>query len=262
MSATSAPAEPTRSAGPAGRVPWSVWNGTVARLTYRALLGRRRALFLVALPALLLVMCAVVRAVSGPDDQTASSLLTGFAIATMVPLIGVVAGTGAIATEIDDGSIVYLLAKPIRRSTVVFTKLWVAMGVSAFVAAIPTFFAGVILDGGSRHLAVAFGVASVAATVAYSAIFLLLGIVTRHSVIVGLVYALVWETLIAGLVPGAGVLSVRQWSMAVAVAVADGGSVSSEVGLRTGLLLLAAVTVAATWLSVSRLRSLKVMAEE
>ncbi|HSX98957.1 MAG TPA: ABC transporter permease, partial [Streptomyces sp.] len=60
-----------------------MYDPTVARLTYRALLGRRRALILSALPALLIVLAVAVRALSGADDQVASDLLGGFALATM-----------------------------------------------------------------------------------------------------------------------------------------------------------------------------------
>src|ERR1044072_2653826 len=100
-----------------------MYDPTVARLTYRALLGRRRALILFALPVLLIVIAALVRGLTGADDQTASDLLGGFALATMVPLIGVIAGTGAIGPEIDDGSVVYLLGKPVERPTIIFTKM-------------------------------------------------------------------------------------------------------------------------------------------
>ena len=86
-----------------------MYDPTVARLTYRALLGRRRAAILFVLPVLLVAIALAVRAFAGADDQVASGVLGGFAIATMVPLIGVIAGTGAIGPEIDDGSIVYLL---------------------------------------------------------------------------------------------------------------------------------------------------------
>lgn len=263
MPATSAtaPVPATRSGRP-GQAPFSLYHPTVARLTYRALLSRRRALFLFALPALLLVMAAAIRLLSGADDGTATTLLSGFALGTMVPLTGVIAGTGAIAPEIDDGSIVYLLAKPVRRSTIVLTKLWVGMGATMLFAAIPTFFAGLLLDGNSRHLAVAFGVAALVASVAYSAIFLLLGVVTRHAVIAGLVYALVWESLVGSLVPGAGELSVQQWALSLAAKVADPGALSSEVGLSAGLVLLVGATVAATWLAVRRLRSLTVASDE
>ncbi len=245
-----------------GRPPLCLYHPTVARLTFRALLNRRRALFLFALPALLLVIATAVRALTGADDGTARTLLSGFGLGTMVPLTGVIAGTGAIAPEIDDGSIVYLLSKPVRRSGIVLTKLWIGIGVTMLFAALPTFFAGLIMDGNSRHIAVGFGVAALVASVAYGALFLLLGIVTRHAVIAGLVYALVWESLVGGLVPGAGTLSVQQWAMALAVRVADTGALSSRVGLTTGLVLLAAVTVVATWFSVRRLRALTVASDE
>ncbi|AEW95569.1 MULTISPECIES: ABC transporter permease subunit [Streptomycetaceae] len=240
----------------------SVYHPTVARLTYRALLGRRRALILCALPLLLLVISVAVRAFSGADDATARQVLEGFALATMVPLIGVVAGTGAIGPEIDDGSITYLMAKPVRRPTIVVTKLLVAMAVSVAFAAIPTFVAGLILDGNSRHLAVAFGVAAAVASLAYSSLFLLLGVVTRHAVVAGLVYALVWEALVGSLVPGAKTLSVQQWGLALAQKVADAGAVSSDVGLGTGITLLVAVTLVAAGLAANRLRSLTLAGEE
>ncbi len=69
-----------------------MYDPTVARLTYRALLGRRRAAILFVLPALLLVIAAAVRMFAGADDQIASDVLGGFAIATIVPLAGVSPG--------------------------------------------------------------------------------------------------------------------------------------------------------------------------
>ncbi len=240
----------------------TVYHPTVARLTYRALLGRRRAAILFALPVLLIIISVAVRALTGADDSTARDVLSGFALATMVPLIGVIAGTGAIAPEIDDGSIAYLLAKPVKRPTIILTKLLVAMLVSVGFAAIPTFVAGLVLDGNSQHLAVAFGVAAAVASLAYSAIFLLLGVVTRHAVVAGLVYALVWESLIGNLVPGARTLSVQQWALALAAKVADGGAVSSEVGLPLAVVLLVGVTLAATWFAGRRLRALTLAGEE
>ena len=192
-----------------------MYDPTVARLTYRALLGRRRALILFALPVLLIVIAVAVRGFAGADDQTASDVLGGFALATMVPLIGVIAGTGAIGPEIDDGSVVYLLAKPVKRPTIIFTKLIVAIGVTMAFSAIPTFVAGLILNGNGQQIAVAYTIAALVASIAYTALFLLLGTVTRHAVVFGLVYALVWEALFGSLVPGARTLSVQQWSLAV-----------------------------------------------
>ncbi|WP_329134007.1 ABC transporter permease [Streptomyces sp. NBC_01476] len=245
-----------KSAGPA------FYHPTVARLTYRALLGRRRALLLFALPALLLVIVAAIRALAGADDGTTADVMQGFALGTMVPLVGVIAGTGAIGPEIDDGAIVYLLAKPVRRSTIIATKLIVAIGVTVVFSAVPTLLAGFVLGGNSQNLAVAFGVAAAVASVAYAAIFLMLGVITRHAVVAGLVYALLWEAVIGNYVPGARTLSVQQWSLAVAQKVGHGGQISSDVGLTTSMVLLVIVTVAATWFAGRKLRTLKLAGDE
>jgi ABC-2 type transport system permease protein len=233
-----------------------MFHPTVARLTYRGLLGRRRALVLCALPALLIVLSSVVRLLAGADDTTASSVLGGFALATMVPLIGVIAGTGATGPETDDGSIIYLLAKPVKRPTIILTKLVVAAGVAVVFSAVPTVFAGFVLNGNGQNLAVAFGVAAAVASVAYSALFVLLGVITRHAVVVGLVYALVWESLIGNLVPGARALSVQQWALSLARTVAEEGWITSDVSLPVALVLLTAVTAGAAWIAGQRLKSL------
>ncbi|MFF3288550.1 ABC transporter permease [Streptomyces sp. NPDC003023] len=239
-----------------------MYDPTVARLTYRAVLGRRRAAILFVLPGLLLLIAAAVRGFNGADDQVAADVLGGFAIATMVPLIGVIAGTGSIGPEIDDGSIVYLLAKPVKRPTIIFTKLIVAVAVTMAFSAIPTLIAGFILNGNGQQVAVAYTVAALVASIAYSALFLLLGTVSRHAVVIGLVYALVWETLFGSLVPGARTLSVQQWALSLAEKIGGEGLIGSDVGLPTATALLAGVTVAATWYAGQKLRVLKLAGEE
>ncbi|MDT9681847.1 ABC transporter permease subunit [Streptomyces sp. TRM76323] len=240
-----------------------MYHPTVARLTYRGLLGRRRAAILFVLPVILIAISSAVRVFNGADDQIAADLLGGFALATMVPLIGVIAGTGAIGPEIDDGSIVYLLSKPVKRPTIIFTKLIVAIAVTMVFSAVPTFVAGLILNGNGQQVAVAYTVAALVASIAYSALFLLLGTVSRHAVVFGLVYALVWESLFGSIISGARTLSVQQWALAVADEVTRGeGLVSSDVTLPVAAVLLVVVTVAATWFAGRKLRALTLAGEE
>ncbi|MQS07005.1 ABC transporter permease [Streptomyces alkaliphilus] len=243
---------------PAGRAPAGPrpYHPTVARLTRRALLGRRRALLLLALPALLLLIAALIRIQAGVDDRAAVEILNGFALAAMVPLIGVIAGTGAIAPEIDDGSIAHLLATPVRRSTIILTKLVVAVGVTLLFTVPSILIAGVLLNENNRQVAVAFATAAAVASVAYGAIFLMLGVISRNAVVIGLIYALVWEALFGQLVPGAQTLSVQQWSLSIAQRIAEGGTVTSEVSLGVGVTLLCVTTAGATWYAMRRLRSL------
>jgi ABC-2 type transport system permease protein len=258
---TPAPTAPTAPA-PTPLPKASLFHPTVARLTYRALLGRRRALILFALPALLVVIALAVRGLTGADDTTAGNILGGFALGTMVPLIGVIAGTGAIGPEIDDGSVVYLLAKPVRRSTIIFTKLLVAIGVTVVFSAVPVLVAGFVLNGNSQQIAVAYALAAAVASVAYSALFLLFGTITRHAVVFGLVYALVWEALVGTLIPGARTLSIQQWALAIGQRIGAEGALTSDVGLPAAVCLLVAVTAAATWYAARRLKTLTLAGEE
>jgi ABC-2 type transport system permease protein len=237
-------------------------NLTVARLTVRGLLGRRRGLLLLAVPVLLLALSVIIRIAVGQDEGTTVEVLGTLALGTLVPLLGLIAGTGAIGPEIDDGSIIYLLAKPQPRWKIITTKLLVAFGCTVVFGAIPTYLAGVVLFGNFESVAVAYGVGALVAGAAYSAIFLLLGVVTRHAVVVGLLYSLVWESIVGNFVTGAKTLSVQQWALAVARWIADPGVITSAVHLPTAVPLLVVVTLAATGLAAARLSRLTLAGEQ
>jgi ABC-2 type transport system permease protein len=244
-------------------------NATVARLTARTLLGRRRTVLLLLLPLALVGLCVLARVLAGMDGDIqqdidsgmAAFLLSGFGLGTLLPLLGLIAGTGAIGPEIDDGSIVYVLAKPLNRHSVVVTKLVVAIGVVTVFGVLPVLASGAVLGGGVR-LTVAFAIGCLVAGIAYCAVFLLLGVVTRNAVVVGLLYALVWETLVGQVVPGAQALSIQQWSLAVTESVlGDDASrqwVDAAVEPVTGAVLLALVSVGSTVYAGARLRRLRI----
>jgi ABC-2 type transport system permease protein len=236
-------------------------NRTVVRLTLRGLLGRRRLVFVLLLPAVLLLLAIGIRSATGADPEAAEILLGSFALGALVPLLGLIAGTGVLAPEIDDGSIVYLLAKPVSRSQITRSKLLVATGTVAAFGALPTLVAGVILTGSLDRLAVGYAVGGLIAGIAYCALFLMLSVLTRHAVIVGLLYALLWEAAIGVYVPGAQTLSVQQWSLAVTGEIA-GPTIESAVSLPTGVVLLVVVFAASTWYAGHRLRSLTLRTDE
>ncbi len=244
-------------------------NATVASLTSRSLLGRKRTLVLLLLPLALLGICTLARILAGLDAEIeaelqgplAPNLLSTFGIAVLMPLLTLVAGTGAIGPEIDEGSIVYLLTKPLSRYSIVVTKLAVAFAVVVLFGVVPIAVAGVVLTGEVGRVTVAFTLGALAAGIAYSAVFLLLAVLTRNAVVVGLVYALVWESLVGGLVPGAQTLSIQQWSLAVVQqALGDAAfdlGVQAAVGFGTAVVLLSIVTVAATTYAGRRLQTLR-----
>jgi ABC-2 type transport system permease protein len=244
-------------------------NATVAQLTARSLLGRKRTLLLMLLPLALLGLCTLARILAGLDPGIAdelegglsADLLGAFGIAIMMPLLGLIAGTGAIGPEIDEGSIVYLLAKPLNRYSIVVTKLVVAIGVITAFGAFPVAIAGVVLTGTLGSVAVSYAVGAFAAGVAYCAFFLMLSVITKNAVVIGLIYALIWESLVGGLVPGAQDLSIQQWSMSVVKQVFGDGAhrlgIGAAVDFTTGLVLLLVVVLGATWYAGRRLQTLR-----
>jgi ABC-2 type transport system permease protein len=237
-------------------------NAVVAQLTARSLLGRRRVLLLLLLPTVLLLLCLAVRLLAGSDVSVTVGLLGGFALATIVPLLGLIAGAGSIGPEIDDGSIVYLMSKPLSRHSIVASKLSVAVAVVTVVAAVPTLIAGLVLSGTEENLAVGYGIGAAVAGLAYCALFVLLAIVTRNAVVVGLIYVLIWESLVGNFVPGAQVLSIQQWALAITEKVVGSTEgplfgVASAVSFGAGAVLLTIVVVGCTWFAGVRLRTLR-----
>jgi ABC-2 type transport system permease protein len=241
-------------------------NATIARLTWRSLLGRRRALLLLILPAMLLILAVMVRIFQGADPEHASLLLGIFAVPFLIPLLGLIAGTGSIGPEIDDGSIVYVLAKPLSRYTIILTKLVVAVVVMIAFGSLPILVAGFILANGEANVAIGYAVGSVAAGITYVALFLLLGVITRNAVVTGLLYVLVWESAVGSFVPGAQALSVQQWGMSVAEKIvgarAEELNVTSPVALTTAVVLLLVLSLGATGYAGYRLRSIRLTSDE
>lgn len=237
---------------------------TIAAVTVRSLLGRRRSL-LIGLLALLPIVVAILVRVSGrvgPGlDEIGALVLDRLVITTLLPLVALVFGTTAIGAEIDDGTALYLLVKPIARWRIVAAKLLVATGLTAALTAPTAFVAGAILLADGPGLAVPLGAAvgTAAGAVAYATIFLALSLVTSRALPVGLVYILVWEGILAGLFEGTRVLSVRQYALGIAAAVAAPGSPDPSLldGATAALLAALAVGLAAL-LAVRRLTTFEV----
>ncbi|HET6295721.1 MAG TPA: ABC transporter permease subunit [Kribbella sp.] len=234
---------------------------TIARLTLATLFGHRRGLLLYVLPAVLIGLSLLLTFTVDDKGDLAKAIMQQFGLAVILPLVALIAATGAISSEIDDGSIVYLLSKPINRSTIILTKALVALGVIFGLGVVPIVVSGLVLDPGDVQTALAFGVGALAAGIAYTAIFVALSVMSGNAVTIGLFYSLLWESLMGQYVDGAKVLSIQQWSLALTRQLAD-VPVDAAVKLPLATLLLLAVTLAGLGLAISRLRSLTLSSAE
>src|SRR3984893_5009799 len=126
-----------------------LFNPTVAWITTRATLGRRRAL-LFAIPAVILIVVTVALKASRPPSRPWPSHVLGtFGFSVLLPLTALIIGCSVLGAEIDDGSVIHLLATPVRRSSVIVTKFVVATGLTVLFAAVPELIAALIAGGGS-----------------------------------------------------------------------------------------------------------------
>jgi len=81
----------------------------------------------------------------------------------------------------------------------------------------------------------------------------LVSVLTTRSIAVGLLYLLVWESLLGNLVSGASELSVSQYSLGVANSIARDPALNAHLTLATVAVAGSVVTVAALALAIRRL---------
>jgi ABC-2 type transport system permease protein len=231
-------------------------NTTIAKLALQALLGRRRFFLLLAFPVLLLGLVALVTALV--DGDAAFSVLPNLGYPLVLPLVAILATSSVLGPEVDDGSIVYLLSKPVNRYGIAISKWLVALAATLVAGALPFLLAGPVTGHSTR--ATALFVAAAVAGTAYSALFLAISAVTRHAVIASLVFVLIWETLLGNLFSGVAWLSIGQWGLRTGHEISD--YLPEPANLPYAVIASLAVTVVGVWFAGDRLRSFSLRGDD
>jgi ABC-2 type transport system permease protein len=227
-------------------------NPVVLRITLRATLGRKRALVFILVPLVLILLTVTLKIVAKSPVWPAE-FLGAFGFSVVLPLTALVIGTSVLGAEIDDGSIVHLLATPVSRLSVVISKFIAAVLLTLMFGAIPEFLAGAIAKGFTDKLTIGLLAGALVASVAYNALFVLLSVLTTRAIAVGLLYLLVWEGLLGNLVGGVRVLSIGQYSVSVASSIAKTSALNAHLTIQTAIIMGIAVTVATLAVAARRL---------
>lgn len=228
---------------------------TAARLTYgvllRQLVNRGRLLALLAVGAVVVVVAWAVGASDEVDNRLEAGVevIANIGFTIVVPVVSLVFAAAALGDAREDGTLVYLWLRPMHRWPVVMGAWAAALTVSVPVTLVPLVGAAALTRGGAS-LVGGTAVAAVVGVVAYSALFLLLGLFVRNAIAWGLGYVLVWEGIIAAFGSSAARLAVRGYTRSILTSVTgvdlDLGDQSYAVGVIVPLVVAA---IALVWAS-------------
>ncbi len=204
--ATSLPMLPGRSAnGAIRRVDLSAL-GTLFGLTLRQHARGRRLLILAVLFTLPALLAVLVRAI---DPQVRLEglefgLLFTMIPYTLLPLTAVLYASGMIQDEIEDQTLTYLLVRPLPKWCIYLVKLLATLVVAVALAAFFTFVTYAAMYAGFAGWGDALGVRAprmaalfALSTVGYCALFGCISLLTRHSLVAGIAYVVIFEGLLA-----------------------------------------------------------------
>lgn len=225
-------------------ISWPIY-----RLTLRSILDGRKVLALVAL-ALVPVIAAVIFASAGELDPRIfwARLLQRLVIPTVTAFIAVVLGASAIGDEREDGTILFLVATPISRLSLVLTKILASWTVTMALL-VPAVIAAGLISLGSRADAeqILWPLVGVAlSALCYCAVTAWLSMLSRRPVVIGVLYILLWEGSIATFAASADRFSIAAYGRALAVEGVIDVNAPDATGA-TAVVVLAAAAAVAVW---------------
>lgn len=232
------------------------------QLTARELLGAKRTILLAAfalIPVLIAVLYRTLGKDLAPDHWAANTLYARLIVTTVLPLTALVFGTAAIGSEFEDGTAIYILARPLERWRVVVSKLAVASAATAILVLLSSLISGIIATSGNGDggaIVTGFSIALVAGSIVYCCIFVCLSIITSRALIAGLIYVFLWESVITTLFSGLRIFSVRQYVLGLAnrIASVDPNVYSARLNGVAAIFLMVIVAALTTLYAVRRLQ--------
>jgi ABC-2 type transport system permease protein len=184
------------------------------------------------------------------DDpvRATADLAAGYGITVAIPLCILWLATSSVGDLVDDGLLVYLWLKPVARWQLPAASVLATSTIVLALIVVPLVVA--TLGAGTPGLALDVAVAGVLTTLAYSGLFVALGLWLRRALWWGIAYLLVWENGIARASEGASRLSVGGYGRSVLAQLAD---VDLELGGRPLVLSVVVLVVVAIggWLAAT-----------
>lgn len=230
--------------------------GTAVALTYGLLLrqlvswGR-----VVALTLLSLVVTVSGLAMGLSDTATLDDgvgMIAALGLGVVVPVVALVFAGAAIGDLREDKTLVYLWLRPMDRWTIVVGAALAALTLAAPICLIPL-VVGAALTGVGNGVVAGTLLAGAVGTIAYSAVFTLLGVWLRRFIVWGLAYILIWEGFVAQAGAGVARVALRKYTRSILVDRTGADLELADFSLAVGVVVPLVVAVAALALAAWRL---------
>jgi ABC-2 type transport system permease protein len=242
-----------------------------AALTYRVLVsqlltrGRVIGLAMIGAGVVLLgwVVGNVDRGELAPAERAEEQLEAGVGLISLVgftalvPVVALVFAAASLGDTREDGTLVYLWLRPMPRWAVAVGAWSAALTVALPLTVVPITVTAVLLDAGG-DLVVAAALASLVAVIAYSGVFVLLGLLVKNAIVWGLAYVILWEGVVAAFGSAAARVAIRGYASSI---LTDRTGVSLDLGdvsQLAAVVVTLAVAVVALVLASARLQRLEV----
>lgn len=188
------------------------------------------------------VLVALPQYDSRSDGMDGVEFVNGFDLTLVVPVASLVLASAALGDPNEDGTLVYIWLSPVARPIIAVAAWLAAVTVVVPLVAIPSALTGY---AGTREADVALAalVAAGAGALAYSAVFVAIGLRFKRSLLWGLVYILVWEGFVASIGGAVEKATVRAYTRSLLAELTDIDIEGAPVSLGWAIIALTLVVV-------------------
>src|SRR5918997_1428128 len=232
----------------------------VTTLTVRQFSGGRTARLALALSLIPALFAAIylARPWGITPNEFLVDLFRELIVPTLLPIVVLLPATAAFGNELEDGTLPYLLMKPVSRLRLVLGKY-----AAVLLVTVPALLAGMVVTtlvasrgpdaGDLGRILVAMAGASIAAAALLGAVFLLVSLIIPRALLAGMIYIFAWESLLGRFLPGVRAISSREHALRVFDGILDNDLPMASNAALTMLVVAVVCLLLAVW----RLRSVQ-----
>jgi ABC-2 type transport system permease protein len=227
--ASAPPPAPGRGPGPGPGRAARTGRGWALRPLYglllRSQLNRARLLGLLAVGAIGVVVGLAVGAADVWNPvRAATRFIDVFGLSLLVPVATLVFASATLGEPNEDGTLVYLWLRPVARGQIVLAAALASFTVTWPLVVGPLVLAALATGSGGGLIAATVASAT-AGMIAYTGLFVALGLRVKRALVWGLLAIFIWEGFVATGNPSAARFSIRSYTRSI---LADGAGVQLD----------------------------------